>query len=85
MTLPWGLRFVPDALEQPILEVAEEGRIYRQTIQAKHHNIDKRLRVPLHQVKKSVTITGLGYEFLMNERLMLHISDFSTGHFCKVF
>ena len=43
MTLPWVLRLMSDALEQPILEVAEKRRIYSKTIQAEHHNIDKRL------------------------------------------
>jgi hypothetical protein len=42
MTLPWVLRFVPDALEQPILEVAEERWIDGKPIQAEHHNIDTR-------------------------------------------
>ena len=75
MTLPWGQRFVPEALEQPILEVAEERRIYGKPVQTEHHDIDKRLRVTFHQVEKSVAITGLWYQFLIDERLMLHSSD----------
>jgi predicted DNA binding CopG/RHH family protein len=75
MTLPWVLRFVPDTLEQPILEVAEECRLDGKPIQAKHHNIDARLRVAFHQVKKSVAIAGLWYQVLIDERLVLHSSD----------
>ena len=39
MTSPWVLRFMSDALEQPILEVAEERRLYGKPIQAEYHNI----------------------------------------------
>jgi hypothetical protein len=75
MTLPWVQRFMSDALEQSILGVAQERWIYGEPLQAKHHNINTRLRVTSHQMKKSVTITGLRCQVLIDERLVLHSSD----------